>query len=291
MWTLNVASPGRLSVIAAALLSGLLFLAGCGGSSADESMSIAGSTTVLPVVSRAAEVYRQGHPNAEITVNAGGSGTGINLLGRGQIEIGMSSRKMTPEERQEYPAVDFTVHAIGVDGVIPVVSSEIYSAGISEISREQVAQIYRGEITNWKELGGPNRKIYAVDKEQSRGTRHVFMEYVMGDPQPDAPGADVTLGANNEEQTAIAQSDSAIGLLSHAWLNEKVRGLALILENGEPVQPTLENIRTDRWPISRKLRLYTDGRPEGLSKSFISFVMSDRGQEIVRKAGYVRISE
>ena len=99
-----------------------------------------------------------------------------------------------------------------------------------------------GEIRNWNQLGGPDKEILVVDKEPSRGTRHVFMKAVLGDKEAVTPGADLVLGANNEEQTAIAQSTAAIGMLSHAWLNEDVTGLAIILEDGRLIEPSLDNV-------------------------------------------------
>ncbi len=250
---------------------------------------VAGSTTVLPVVSRAAEQFRMDHPDVTIIVNAGGSGVGINQLGEGKIEIGMASRDLTDSEIEKYPAVDFTVHVIGKDAVAPVVSSEIYDAGVQALTLAQIAGIYKGEIDNWKEVGGPDREILAVDKEKSRGTRHVFMAAVMGDKEADAPGADLVLGSNNEEQTAITQSDAAIGLLSHAWLNTDVKGLSIVMPDGAVVSPALENIVNGTWPIARELHLLTNGQPRGDVQQFINFILSDAGQKIVEASGYVRI--
>lgn len=254
-----------------------------------ETIMISGSTTVLPIVSKAAEQFRSGHPDVNIVVNAGGSGVGINLLGERQIRIGMVSRDITRNEIEEYPDVHFITHSIGKDAVVPVISSEIYHAGVTALTIEQIAGIYRGEIKNWKDVGGPNKKILAVDKERSRGTRHVFMEKVLGDKEAEAPGAGLVLGSNNEEQTAIAQSDTAIGMLSNAWLNSDVRGLSLIFNDGEIIAPTLENIINGKFPITRDLLLITDGKPQGVLQEFIDFIKSPEGQKIVEQSGYVSL--
>lgn len=268
------------------LLIGLMGLTvGC---AKRDTLKIAGSTTVLPVVSRAASQFKEKYEVAVI-VNAGGSGVGINQLGEGKIDIAMASRQITEAEVRKYTQVNFVTHTIGKDAVVPVVSSEVFDSGVQALTLAQIAKIYRGEISNWKELGGPERDILVVDKEKSRGTRHVFMEAVLGDRQASAPGADLVLGSNNEEQTAIAQSDAAIGMLSNAWLNENVKGLSIILADGETIAPALENITKDKFPITRDLYLITDGQPRGLVKKFIDFILSPQGQKIVRESGYVSL--
>lgn len=263
-----------------------IFLYGC---SRKEAIKVAGSTTVLPVVSKVAERFQMKHPDVQFIVNAGGSGVGINQLGERKIDIAMVSRDITKAEMNRYPGTNFVVHPVGIDAVVPVVSSEIYNAGIHTLTLKQIAKIYLGEITNWKELGGPDKEILVVDKEKSRGTRHVFMKVVLGDEEAVAPGADLVLGSNNEEQTAVAQSDAAIGMLSNAWLNDDVKGLSMDLPDHSVVQPTLENIMNGTFPITRELTLVTDGKPQGNSKAFIDFILSKEGQKIVKEAGYVGI--
>lgn len=267
----------------------MLFL-GC-SQPKNNTIRVAGSTTVLPVVSVAAEAFMKSNPESKIIVNAGGSGVGVNQVGSQQIEIGMISRDITQKEIEQYPQTSFKTHAIGRDAVVPVVSSEIYNAGITSLTLEQIAKIYRGEISNWNELNGPDKNILVIDKEASRGTRHVFMEIVLGDKEAVAQGADLVLGANNEEQTALVQSDAALGILSNAWLNDDVKGISIIMPDGSIVEPTLENIINNKFPITRDLVLVTNGIPTGETKAFIDFIKSPQGQEIVKQNGYVSISK
>jgi phosphate transport system substrate-binding protein len=127
-----------------------------------------------------------------------------------------------------------------------------------------------------------------IDKERHRGTRHVFMKYVFGDEKARAPGARLVTGSNNEEQSKIAQSDSAIGMLSIAWINADVVGVG-IREGGEIIEPTLDNVRANRFPISRDLNLVTVGEPMGVVKEFLNFVVSPEGQKIVSESGYIPV--
>lgn len=255
-----------------------------------QAVNIAGSTTILPIISIAAEEFRKNNPDLNIIVNDGGSGVGVNQLGEGKVDIGMVSRELTQEEINTYPNVQFNSISIGKDAVVPVISSEIYMSGVTALSLEDIAKIYRGEIRNWNELGGPNKEILVIDKEASRGTRHVFMEIVLGDKEAVAAGADLVLGSNNEEQTALVQSDAAIGMLSNAWLNEDVKGLNIKMRDGTIIEPSLKNIIDNKFPITRDLLIITNGKPSGASKNFIEYLLSSEGQKIVEDAGYVRIN-
>jgi len=269
------------------LISGFFLLFSC---SKKESIRIGGSSTVLPVVSKAAEKYRSMNPDKSVIVNSGGSGVGINQVGKGQLDIGMASRAITDKEKQNYPEVDFLVHTIGKDAVIPVVSHEIFSEGITALSVQQIRDIYEGRVSNWNKLGGPDREILVIDKEAFRGTRHAFMEVILNNPEASAPGADIVLGSNNEVQMAVSQSNAAIGFLSFAWQTDEVKALGFIRPDNTIIEPTEKNLQDGLIPTVRELMLITDGQPEGEADDFISFILSDEGQKIVQEAGYVSIS-
>ena len=247
---------------------------------------VAGSTTVLPIVSRAAERFQAHNTSVKITVNAGGSGVGVHGAGTRRLDIGLASREITPQEKNRYTSLNTIV--IGRDAVACVVSSEIFHSGVRSLSKQQIGDIYLGKITNWKQVGGPDRTIIVIDKETHRGTRHVFMHYLFGNSKARAPGARLVTGSNNEEQAKIAQSDSAIGMLSIAWMNDDVVGIGL-LEGGQVIQPTLNNVRNGRFPIARNLNLVTAGKPVGAVKQFIDFLLSEKGQQLVADSGYIPI--
>ena len=273
------------------LLAGLLMLAGdqAGALTQDRPViRIAGSTTVLPIIARAAERYQSHHPQIKITVNAGGSGVGIHGAGTGRFDIGLASREITPKEKNRYASTHLQATVIGRDAVAPVVSSEVFHGGVQTLSKKQIGDIYLGTITNWREVGGPDRAIVVIDKERHRGTRHVFMAYLFGDPQARAPGARLVTGSNNEEQAKIAQSDSAIGMLSFAWMNDQVIGLG-IREGDGVIQPTLDNVSRGRFPITRNLNVITAGPPGGAVKQFIDTLLGPEGQKIVEASGYISI--
>lgn len=263
-----------------------LFLTAC---SAPEAIYVSGSSTVLPPVSKAADLFSS-ETNISVIVNAGGSGGGFNQLAEGQSDIGMMSRNITSGELAAFKSINFTEVAIGRDAVVPSVSSEIYDAGVTALTLSQIADIYRGEIQNWSEVGGPDRPIFTIDKEASRGTRQVFMNVVLGNPKAEAPGADLVTGSNNEEQTALVQSDSAIGMLSIAWLNEDVRGLSIILPDGEIVTASIESIRAGSYPFARDLNVVIRDDIKPRAQDFIAYLLSVDGQRMVEDSGYIGIA-
>jgi len=268
-------------------LATLLFVGLGSGSALGQELHAAGSTTVLPIVSQAAKAYHALHPSVQISVSGGGSGVGIASFAQGTVEIGMASRE--PEEVEiERLGKDVEIVTIAHDAVAVVVSKAVYEGGVHTLSLAQIAAIYRGQIENWKALGGPDSRILAIDKEASRGTRHVFAKAVLGSAHARAPGADLVAGSNNEEQTIVARSDQAIGMLSNAWLNDRVRGVA-VGEPGHAILPTLEHVRDGRYPIRRALQVLISHHATAATRDFVRFILSPDGQKIVRESGYLAV--
>lgn len=263
----------------------LLILSAC---ARPDHISISGSTTVLPAVSKSAESFSV-ETGQIVVVNAGGSGSGFNQLAEGQTDIGMMSRDITSDELARFPQLTFTPIAIGRDAVAPVVSSEVFDAGVTNLSFAEIASIYRGEIDNWSHLGGLDQPILVIDKESSSGTRQTFMKIVMGDAGATAAGADLVIGSNNEEQTAITQSNAAIGMLSHAWLNDDVKGLAIRMDDGTLIEPTLDMIRSGKFPITRDLNIIVRDDISSPAQSFVDYLLGERGQAFVTDSGYIPV--
>lgn len=266
----------------AVLLIGMVFPA-----AGKESIRIVGSSTLLPLISEAAKRYRQTHPDLEILISGGGSGVGIAAILQNSADLGMTSRLPTATEQVQLKTRAKLI-PIAYDGVAVAVSKAIVSHGVKALSLAQIAAIYRGQLRNWKKVGGPDAQILVIDKESGRGTRHVFAQAVLGNPHARAPGAAIVTGSNNEEQAIIARSDQAIGMLSHAWLNDKVRPLGVMI-NGQAIMPTTENIRNGRYPIHRKLSLIVPNHHSPAVDNFIAFLLSKSGQDVVEQVGYIPI--
>ena len=254
---------------------------------ATEQVRVTGSTTVLPIVAEAAKHYRLLHPGLSLTVSGGGSGVGVASVGQGLVEIGMVSRELTASEKKRLLGKVKQV-AVARDAVAVAISKAVYEAGVRQLSIAQIAAIYRGEIKNWNQVGGPDSRILVIDKEASRGTRHVFARVVLGSEKARAPGATIITGSNNEEQAAIANSDKAIGMISNAWLNDAVRAVA-VGEANKAVLPTFENVANGSYPIQRQLTLLLSKSSGESADSFVAFLLSESGQQLVQQVGYLPV--
>lgn len=255
-------------------------------------LKINGSTTVNLPVAEAAEILRA-EKNMQIQVDTqGGSAGGISMLGDEQVHIGMSSKHISDDDRKKYPRVNFVETHIGEDAVAIIVSKDVWEAGVRSLSRQQLVEIYESRITNWKDLGGPDRRIAFFNKEPGRGTWEVFAQFLYGSAKKAPPVSFPEVGGNEEARSKVAGTRGAMSQLSSSWADGKnVFALAIRDDNGEEVLPIAANIATRKYPLSRPLFLLTNGAPSGDARTFIEFVLSPRGQQLVRKHGYLSLDQ
>ncbi len=255
-------------------------------------LKINGSTTVNLPVAEAAEILRA-EKKLEITVDTqGGSSGGISMLADGQVEIGMSSKHVGDADRAKFPNVQFVETHIGEDAVALIVSKDVWEGGVKNLTKEQVRSLYEGKVSNWKQIGGPDQRVAFFNKEPGRGTWEVFTHWLYGDskkaPQVSLP----EVGGNEETRNKVASTRGAISQLSASWADGKtVFALGIRSDSGDPIQPTPANIANHTYPMSRPLFLLTNGAPKAEAKNFIDFLLSLRGQELVRKHGYLSLDQ
>lgn len=255
-------------------------------------VKINGSTTVNLPVAEAAEILRAEKKMAIQVDTQGGSSGGISALGDGQVQIAMISKHLTDNDRQKYPKVDFKVHQVGEDAVAMVVSKDVWAGGVRALSKQQAKGIYEGTIRNWKEVGGPDRRIAFFNKEPGRGTWEVFVHWLYGNPKAAPQVSFPEVGGNEETRNKVGSTRGGLSQLSSSWAdNQKVFALALKDDAGRDIAPTKPNIAAKGYPMSRPLLLLTSGEPTGDVKAVIDFVLSERGQELVRKHGYLGLAE
>lgn len=263
------------------LLIAVLFVSSVVGYSYAEDIRIDGSTTVLPIAQKAAEVFMKKNPNVKIYVSGSGSGTGIKALIDNTTHIATSSREAKDKEiaAGKEKGVVLTSHTVALDGIVPVVHP---SMKINDITLEQLRDIYTGKIKSWKELGGPNRPISVVSRDTSSGTYEVWEEKVLkGDKvRPDA----LLVASNGQAVQTVAQNRYAIGYIGIGYIDKSIKVLKV---NG--LTASAQNIRDGSWPIARPLFMYTNGKPSGMIENFINFVLSKEGQKIVNEVKYVSI--
>jgi len=272
-------------IIAVAFLvtPALLFAGGEGEGDGELRLSMGGSTTIEPIITAAMEVYRtEVDPTAELSYDAPGSTAGIRGVLNGIYDIGASSRALVVDERSQ----GLVETPIALDGISPIVNS---SVPLNDISRENLAAIYVGEITNWRRLGGPDAEIVVVNRDEASGTAGAFLEIILeriyGDDARFIRRALVT-ESNGNMVTMVAQTPNAIGYASLAVLGRlRESGGRVMTVDG--IENSPETVYSGTYPIARPLNLITFGEPNAEMQIFIDFLLSERGQEIVRDTGYL----
>ncbi|HQC62295.1 MAG TPA: phosphate ABC transporter substrate-binding protein [Candidatus Marinimicrobia bacterium] len=238
-----------------------------------------GSTTVLPIAQLAAEEFMIANPDVTISVQGGGSGVGIASLIDKTCDIATSSRAMKDEEIKNAVAkgVNPVAHIVAMDGIAVILHP---SNKIKNLTVEQIRKIYTGKISNWKEVGGEDKKIVVLSRDTASGTFEAFSKLALNDEKV---RKDALMNASNQAiATTVEKTPGAIGYVGIGYISSKVK--AVTVEN---VTCTKKNILTKTYPLSRPLFMYTNGKPKGVVKDFIDFILSEEGQELVETAGYV----
>ncbi len=246
---------------------------------AASNLSVAGSTTVLPFAEACAQEFNRVQKDVVVYVAGGGTDAGLRLVAAGTADIAMTSRKVGDSEKETLGA-QLAEHRIARDAISIVVSPSVRKAGIDDLSSDQLRAIYSGEIENWRELGGPDRKIIAVSRSSGSGTAEIFSERVA------TPGAAVYRESSLEVEEFVAGSDSAIGYLGlNLARDEDVAAIAY-----EGVMPSSETVKDGSYPLARTLYMYTEGEPDDEERAFLEFVTGERGQAIAEGMGFVPVS-
>jgi len=251
-------------------------------------IKVVGSTTVNPVVAEAAELLRAAGATVEIDT-LGGSAGGFAALAEGRADLGMSSRPVTERDRRRFAGL--RAHVIGYDAVALVVSRDVVDGGVRAATKEQLRAIYEGRLRRWSELGGADRRIVFFDKEPGRGTWEVFATWLYGSADAVPRTRHREVGSNEEVRTKVATTPGAISQLSVAWLgDDRLAAIAIVDDDGRPVEPTPAAIAAGRYPIVRPLLLMSVGPPTGAAERLISLLQSERGQAIVARHGYLPLA-
>jgi len=256
-----------------------------------EPLKINGSTTVNPPVAEAAEILRS-ERGIQIQVDTqGGSSGGISMLGEGRVQLGMSSKHISESDRARFPKCDFREIHVGEDAVALIVSKDVWQGGVKALTKEQVAGIYEGRTKNWKQVGGPDQRIAFFNKEPGRGTWEVFAHWVYGDAKKAPQVCHLEVGGNEEARNKVASTRGALSQLSSSWADGKTVFALSLKVDGKDIAPTSENIATHAYPLSRPLFLLSNGEPQGEAKAFVEFLLGERGQELVKKHGYLSLAQ
>lgn len=269
---------GLKLIIGAALMTTMLgSFIGCGDSSNKKSddknvtISVSGSTSVGPLMEKIAEAYEKENDNVSIEINQVGSSAGIQDTINGVAELGMSSRDLKDEEKSK--GVKGT--EIAYDGIGVIVHPD---NKVSNLTLEQLKDIYTGKITNWKDVGGEDNQIVVVSREEGSGTRDAFQEIVGYDSSELISDATIT-DASGNLLTTVAQNKNAIGFVSFSYIDDTVSAVKL-----DGVEATEENAKSGSYKLSRPFLIVTkEDKLSDEGQKVIDYILSDKGQKIVKE--------
>ena len=269
-----------LSVFAA----GFVFAGGQQESGEVFKLAMGGSTTVEPIMRSAIEAYADVDPNAQLAYEGTGSSVGVKGALDGVYDLGGASRDLKSKESD----AGAVATPIALDGIAVVANNSVL---VDSLSREQVAKIYTGDIKNWSEVGGADKAIVVVNRDEASGTRAAFkeltIEEAIGDDADFIKDA-ITTESNGDMVTKVGATPDAIGFCGLGYVDKAISsGAKTVLVDG--VEPTVENILDGSYTISRKLNVITNGEPTGNAAVFIEYLLGDEGQTIVEEEGFIAL--
>ncbi|MBC1456870.1 phosphate ABC transporter substrate-binding protein [Listeria newyorkensis] len=281
----------RFLGIVAVIAAFTMIIAGCGNSdtSSDKangnadskevsgSITAVGSTALQPLVEAASKQYTAENPKAQINVQGGGSGTGLTQVQQGAVDIGNSD--VFAEEKDGVDASKLVDHRVAVVGMAPVVNKD---AGVKNISKQQLIDIFTGKITNWKDVGGKDEKITIINRAEGSGTRATFEKWGLDGATPVKAQEQDSSGTVRK---IVSETPGAISYLAFSYIDDSIQGLSL-----DNVEPKEENVATNDWKIWAYEHMYTKGEATGLAKQFLAYITSEDVQnDLVPQLGYQSI--
>ncbi|MDI6712805.1 MAG: phosphate ABC transporter substrate-binding protein [Anaerosomatales bacterium] len=243
-------------------------------------ITIQGSDTMVNLATAWAEKFMDENPEVEVTVQGGGSGTGIAALINGTVDFANASREMKEEEiaEAESKGINPVEHKVAIDGIAVIVNA---ANPVEALTMEQLGKIFRGEITNWKEVGGPDKPIVLLSRDSSSGTYEYFKEEVVGKDKEYAKTAKL-LPSSQAIVDEVKANEAGIGYVGLGYISDDVKVVAI-----DGVKASVETAKDGTYPIARYLYMYSNGEVDGLLKAYLDWVLGPEGQALVADEGFV----
>ncbi|MDP2181130.1 MAG: PstS family phosphate ABC transporter substrate-binding protein [Actinomycetota bacterium] len=247
------------------------------------SINVEGSDTIVNTGQAWAEMFMEANPGVMISVKGGGSGAGIAALINGTVDFANASRDMKQEEIDQAKAagVDPVEHVIAKDGISVAVNP---ANPVTNITIEQLGKIYRGEITNWKDVGGADKAIVLLSRDSSSGTYEYFKEAVVGKDAEYAKEAKL-LSSNQAIVDEVKGNDAAIGYVGLGYAENA--GSEIKVLSVEGITASVDTVLDGTYPLGRDLYIYSNGQPDGVMKAYLDWILGSEGQTIVADQGFV----
>jgi phosphate transport system substrate-binding protein len=269
------------------ILCGLIMLGLCMLSeamAAEQTLGVVGSTTVGPIADAFADDFKSSDPSVKITVSKVGSGTGAKALIEGSCDVATMSRFMKEQEFKDAVARNVfpVAHVVAMDAVCMVVHP---SNPVKELTSEQVRKIYKGEIKNWKQVGGVDMPIIAISRDTESGTYETFNEFLM--KQEKIASSVEYVNSNPQAHARVSSTQGAIGYVGFGFMDDKVKGLKI-----DSVMPSRDTILNGSYIASRPLYMFTNGYPRlgSPAHKYVAFYLTEQGQEIIEGQGFVPVT-
>ena len=281
------------------LLSGMVFavvFSSAAVSARDSgSIQIKGSDTMVNLIQAWSEEFMKQHQDAFVAVTGGGSGTGLAALIGGTCDIAASSRQIKPKETELAAKKGVVAHEVQValDGLAVVVNKK---NPISKLTLDELAAIFTGKVRNWKEVGGVDQRIVILSREVNSGTHVYFKEHVLRKQDTASKeefSADALLLPSSQAiADEVLQNSAAIGYYGMGYIGKEHKAISVAKNSASEYEyPTIDNVVSGRYPISRPLYIYTNGEAKGQVKALIDFILSKEGQLIVSQLDFVPIKK
>ncbi len=246
-------------------------------------LTIKGSDTMVILAQNWAQAFMDANPGKVIQVSGGGSGTGVAALINGTADLANASRPIKDKERKQLSkrrGAEAHEYRVALDSLAVYVPA---ANKIESLTIPQLKKIFRGQTTNWKDVGGEDKSIVLYSRENNSGTYAYFKEHVLDND--DFAATAQTLPGTAAVINAISKDPAGIGYGGIAYA-EGVRTVKVASADGAAVEPTMENATSGKYPLSRFLNIYSAGAATGIAKEYLDFVLSDDGQKIVEGVGY-----
>lgn len=259
--------------------------AASGEAVADElsgTITAAGSSALKPLADDATEYFNELYPDVSISIDAGGSGQGLQQVADGTVDIGNSD--VTAEEKLDASMAEGLVdHQVCVITMAPIVNPDVAEAGVTDLTKDQLISIFTGETTNWSEVGGPDEDIVLITRPESSGTRATFEKYAL-DGNKEASNTSMETDDSGVLLQNVRDTKGAIGYVALSYLTGEDTGVSTVAIDG--VEPTLENTYNGTYPVWTYEHMYTNGEPNEVVQAFLDYIMSDDYGTRMEELGY-----